>query len=77
MTKEQQKIVDGFHEKAISLILKRSQVRKYGTWAEEEAINREIFKIEDERRKYERDNRTSREKESEIEGSLREVEAGN
>ena len=71
MTAAQQKIVDGFHEKVIALIYKRRAVARYGgNWAEEDKINQEIFKLEDERRAYERDCHESRTQKSEISRSV-------
>ena len=77
MTAAQQKIVDGFHQKAIQLIYKRRAVARYGgNWAEEDKINQEILKIEDERRTYERDCREQRQEKSEISRSIPSGEAG-
>ena len=77
MTKEQQKIIDGFHTRVISLMLKRARAQRYGTWAEEEALTKEIEKIEDERKTYERQQKPPRPKEPEIEGSVPETTTGN
>lgn len=76
MTKEQQKIVDGFHERVIALIFKRRRAQKYSSWTEEESINQEIFKVEDERRKYERDCKSERQEKRKIPGGVPEIEAG-
>lgn len=76
MTKEQQKIVDGFHERVIQLIFKRRRAQRYGAWATEEQINEEIVLIEDERRKYEGDCKQSRQEKRKITGGVPEIEAG-
>jgi hypothetical protein len=56
MTKEQQKIVDKFHERSISLLMKRNRDMKYSTNPQKvfEDITEEIYKVEDERRAYEK-----------------------
>jgi hypothetical protein len=61
VTKEQQKHIDNFHEKVIALIYKRRQVLLYNSNAqlEWEAITEEIEKIEDERKTYEEQCRSS------------------
>jgi len=78
MTKEQQKVIDGFHERVISLILKRRREMRYSPnpQATFETVTAEINKVENERRHYERNVIASRRKNRTIEGSLSEVEAG-
>lgn len=70
MTKEQQRVIDGFHERAISLIMKRNKAQRYNNWPEEQALDKQIEAIDDERRAYERDIKSRREKEPEIKGEL-------
>jgi hypothetical protein len=76
MTKDQQKIVDGFHERVIDLIYKRRRSMNFGSngQLEYDQITAEINKIEDERRRYEGDCRTQRSQKPKIEGSVPEVE---
>jgi hypothetical protein len=76
MTKEQQKVVDSFHTRVISLMLKRSRAQRLNNYTEEERITKEIEKLEDERRQYERQQKPPRTKESEIKGSVPAEEAG-
>jgi hypothetical protein len=53
MTSAQQKIVDKFHERVISLIYKRRRaLHNVNGQIEWEAVTAEIDKIEDERRAY-------------------------
>jgi hypothetical protein len=61
VTKEQQKHIDNFHEKVIALIYKRRRVLLYNSNAQSEweAITAEIGKIEDERKTYEEQCRSS------------------
>ena len=79
MTREQQKIVDSYHERVIALIFKRRRAMKYSVnpQLDFDTITAEIEKVENERRTYERNSKQSRAKESEIEGSVRAEEAGN
>ncbi len=76
MTKEQQKIVDRFHERVIDLIFKRRRAQKYSGWSEEEKINQEIFKIEAERREYERNCKESRQEKRKIAGGVPDTQTG-
>src|ERR1700733_8914737 len=76
MTKEQQKIVDRFHERVIQLIFKQRRAQKYSDWAEEEKIINEIKLIEDERRRYEGDIKSQRQEKREYGGALPEAETG-
>jgi hypothetical protein len=79
MTKEQQKIVDSYHERVIALIFKRRRAVKYGSNSQQEfdEITAEIEKIETERRTYERNTKPPRQEEPKIEGSVPTEEAGN
>jgi hypothetical protein len=79
MTHEQQKIVDGFHERVIQLIFKRRRAAKYGCNSQKEwdDITKEIEAVENERRKYERDIKSSGQKESTEPRGVSETAAGN
>lgn len=78
MTKEQQKIIDGFHERVISLIMKRRREMRYSANPQLtfEAITAEIDKVEKERREYERNAIASRQEKSAERRGLSEAEAG-
>jgi hypothetical protein len=57
MKAAQQKVVDKYHEKVISLIYQRRKTLRFnssGGQAEWEAITAQIDKVEDERRAYEK-----------------------
>ena len=79
MTKEQQKIIDGYHERVIALIFKRRRAIKYGADPQKEfdRITTEIEKIEVERREYERNTKPSRPEEPKVTGGVPAEEAGN
>jgi hypothetical protein len=79
MTPEQQKIVDSYHERVISLIFKRRRAAKYGSNSQQEydQITAEIEKIEAERRAYEGNTKSRGPEEPKVEGRLPGEEAGN
>jgi hypothetical protein len=57
MTAVQQKVVDKFHERVISLIYQRRKSLRFnsaGGQAEWESLTEEINKVEEERRTYEK-----------------------
>lgn len=77
MTREQQKIVDGYHERVIALMLKSKQAQRYNNWTEECRIATEIEKIENERRTYERDVKSQGQEKREEPRGIPEAEEGN
>lgn len=78
MTKAQQEIIDGFHERVISLILKRRREMRYSINPQQtfETVTAEIEKVENERRQYERNVIAQRQEKRAVEGSISEAEAG-
>jgi hypothetical protein len=79
MTREQQKIVDGYHERVIALIFKRRRAMKYAVnpQLDFDTITAEIEKVENERRTYERNAKPQRQEEPKVEGRIPGEEAGN
>lgn len=75
MTKEQT-VIDGFHTRVISLMLRRAKAQRFNDWPEEEKLTKEIERIEDERRAYERQQESQREEKSKVSRSVSGEEAG-